>query len=148
VSNCYATGTVTGSNNVGGIAGEVVTGAIESCAALNPAIVRISSSTGTDFGRVAGSNSGALGANAAFSGMTANGGISFGGGALDGSGLAAGYGLGEISNPDTWFGWPFGENDATPWVWGADLYPAYPLPVLYWQTKAQIPAALPTHLQP
>ncbi len=65
VANCYATGSASGTDNAGGVAGTIVGGgALRNCAALNPWVRGT-----TNVGRVAGSNSGNMANNIAFSGM-------------------------------------------------------------------------------
>lgn len=90
VKNCYATGSVSGSTKVGGIAGDITYagggGNVRNCAALNPAIT----ATGADTGRVAGNNTGTLTSNYAFSGMKVNGIIVTNGTAADINGLDMG----------------------------------------------------------
>ncbi|MCL1925719.1 MAG: hypothetical protein FWF95_01105 [Syntrophorhabdaceae bacterium] len=145
VINCYATGKVSGENFVGGVAGSVVYGgSVTGCAALNPEIER-NSGANTTFGRVAGSTS-TLVNNVALSDMTPPGGIVFAGTASNKDG--ANITKGEAKTQTTYSGaprnWAFSGGDPK-WKWGGA---SYPLPVLYWQTGAQIPAALPDHLLP
>ena len=74
IENCYATGTVASTENVGGIvggftgAGDVIT--ISGCAALNPGVIALN--TNTSVGRVMGNptNGTTFSGNMAFSGMT------------------------------------------------------------------------------
>ena len=146
VINCYATGKVSGGEYVGGVAGSVVYGgSVTGCAALNPEIERTSPTILTTFGRVAGSTS-TLVNNVALSDMTPPGGIVFAGTASNKDG--ANITKGEAKTQTTYSGaprsWAFSGGDPK-WKWGGA---SYPLPVLYWQTGAQIPAALPDHLLP
>ena len=154
VINSYATGEVSGGNYVGGVAGYLGAGEVSGCAALNPAIERVSGSIGGDFGRVLGlNNSGvAQGDNAAFEDMLVLGAIV--------SGPASDENGADISGDDAkleisytaGLNWAFGVNPtdplipvaANPWKWGVANYP---LPVLSWQTPTQMPASLPGHLE-
>ena len=72
VTNCYATGAVSGLNNVGGVAGSAFAGSIVSnCVALNQSVMRAGGDSSTAFGRVVGytSENPTLTNNAAYSGM-------------------------------------------------------------------------------
>jgi len=65
VKNCYATGNITGWNFVGGIAGiNDGLGTVQNCVALNINIIRLASSTSTDFGRVAGDDASSMSVSA------------------------------------------------------------------------------------
>ena len=69
---CYATGTVSGANNIGGIVGRNGSnGIIETCIALNTNITV----SGSDFGRVAGSNTGPMAKNYGRNDMKVNGNV-------------------------------------------------------------------------
>jgi len=139
--NCYATGAVSsGGNGVGGIVGYIGTlppAIVENCVALNLSITS-ETGTGTDFGRVAGSNGGAMDNNWALGNMQAVG-VSFSGSStlsgLDGASITA---LEARTPAQTQYtNWDF-VSPVWKWVSGA-----YLLPVLNWQTSVP---AMPTHL--
>jgi uncharacterized protein (TIGR02145 family) len=71
IDNCYSTAAVSGANDVGGIAGSVITsGRIANNAALNPSVI----GTGSNVGRVSGRAATDSEGNVAFAGMlNANG---------------------------------------------------------------------------
>ncbi|MCL2066789.1 MAG: Ig-like domain-containing protein [Treponema sp.] len=59
VQYCYATGTVRGRNNVGGIAGDNQSGSyVVNCVAMNPSVTEESGSGGNGIGRVVSTNTG------------------------------------------------------------------------------------------
>jgi len=148
VSNCYATGEVSGNNNSGGIVGYVGDGSITDCAALNPEIVRLGGGS-SSFGRVAGYFfSGTLNNNAAFYDIkmgTTGVAPSDAHDGIHGDSDGGNYDEATVTAQD------FYDTDPLTWGFGANLWKwvggAYPLPVLDWQTGAQIPASLPLHLQ-
>jgi hypothetical protein len=90
ISSSYSTSAVSGEWYVGGVAGHVFNSTISNCSALNPAIVRTSGSTDTEFGRVAGSSlyTTLSSGNVAFAGMTVMGSIITYGTADDYNGLS------------------------------------------------------------
>ena len=158
--NCYATGEVSGNSRVGGVVGHFVDGYVTNCAALNQRIARLIGSSDMNFGRVAGriSGGGTLNNNVAFGALTAttDGVVSFSGGTVtnkDGANISnairpTSY-VSPVLPPLTPLNWPFGATNSSPWIWGGYINPDYPLPVLYWQTDAQIQSlASPTHLIP
>ena len=152
VTNSYATGEVSGYEYVGGVAGAVdSSSSVMNCAALNLIIKRNVLSVETTFGRVAGINDGGvLDGNVAFSGMIPGVGIAFGAGTAtdeDGEPIDATTAKTQTTYSGAPRNWAFGDDDANPWKWGGDVNANYPLPVLYWQTDAQISALPePTHL--
>ena len=157
IINSYSTGEVSGGNYVGGVAGFLGAGNVTACAALNPAIERASGSIGVNFGRVLGLNNSGVAQddNVAFEDMKVLGAI-ISGPASDENGadisrseaklevsynsLGLNWAFGGASDPSD----PFIPKSANPWRWGEANYP---LPVLYWQTPAQIPVSLPGHLR-
>ncbi|MCL1925848.1 MAG: hypothetical protein FWF95_01765 [Syntrophorhabdaceae bacterium] len=154
VSNCYATGEISGMNSLtGGIVGFLGSGLVTQCAALNPKIIR-EFGVDTTFGRVVGSSFGGdMTRNVAFDRMTVGGDstliISADETSPNGASIIKATATSKTyygSSPLSWIAaFP---NNGNPWKWGGDIKPGYQLPVLYWQTAAQIPAAIPTHLQP
>jgi hypothetical protein len=170
IANCYATGTVSGSNSnsfAGGLVGNsninspitncYATGAITSIGLVGGIAGTVNGSTKTEncaalnpsvvssnsLGRVAGQFvSGSTGNNnVAWEGMLLNN-------ALITDGLHNNINGKDISSEgaqdeDTYkgLGWKFGEDDDNPWKMGVG---AYPLPVFYWQNTA--PTANVEHL--
>ena len=133
---------------IGDIAGQVDNGHVSNCAALNPAITGYGFET--EFGRVAGANSGTLNNNIAWDGMSAEGGVSFWGlntgSGVDGEDIDKNNATTQATYqnaPLSGLGWDF--NSAAPvWKWGSS---GYDLPVLNWQTEMPLPAT-PAHLLP
>ncbi|MCL2738267.1 MAG: hypothetical protein FWE30_02355, partial [Bacteroidales bacterium] len=124
ISNCYATGNISGNDRVGGVAGYIVaSSSISNCAAFNPSITR-TSGTGTYFGRVVGFVVGTLTGNVARADMTAIGGFAFAGlYTADGfNGLDVNATT--LQTTYTGLGWLF--NDSTPagpWIWDTAGFP-------------------------
>ncbi|MCL2728300.1 MAG: hypothetical protein FWD56_07960 [Bacteroidales bacterium] len=122
-SNCYATGAVSGTSSVGGVAG-VNDGSINNCVALNQSI-----SASGFAGRVIGTNSGTRTNNAAWVNMLVRG-ATVSGAAGDKNG--ADMTLIEISSGDGTLGGRFSAPD---WVITAGK-----LPVLSSSQNSDIPA--------
>ena len=152
VINCYATGYLGGYNFVGGIAGSVVSslsGNVAGCSALNPAIERtLDVPSSVNFGRVAGyADVDTLISNVAWNNMwVVNAAMTqaitsrhYG---INGQGITKEDATRQGSYITYPLPWNIGNNN--PWKWGGI---GYPLPILYWQTEAQIPASLPEHLR-
>jgi len=138
VENCYATGAISGTNNVGGIVG-FSSGTVSNCAALNPSVNKEGSGGGTDFGRVAGCNEGTLGVNRAYENMTTTYPSGFGTigiGTINGANITAAYAKTSACYTDVGMEWNF----TTIWKMGTA---PYNLPVLQWQTTMP---AMPEHL--
>ena len=139
VSNCYATGAISGANYCGGIAGSNF-GTVSGCVALNPSITRESGGA-VSFGRVVGHNISSLNNNAALNNMVADGGISFSDSDINGTAITVAAAKMQSTYSGSPRNWPFGMSVASPWRWG--LSSSYPLPTLYWQAAMPI---LPEHL--
>ncbi|MDR1912298.1 MAG: hypothetical protein LBQ52_08155 [Helicobacteraceae bacterium] len=127
----YSEGNVSGDGNVSGIVGYIYSGAISNNAAINEKI------TGNaDVNRIVGNrNSGTVDNNFALETM-----IVVGSGANGNAGTnkpqaqlktREAY---ENATNNNGLGWKFGNDDESPWVWGA--FSGYPYPTLYWQTKS------------
>ena len=151
VLNCYTTGYLGGYNFIGGIAGSVSgsSSSIAGCIALNPALERTPENpSNTAFGRVAGHVYGnALKNNVAWNNMwvinaATTETITDNPDGINGHGITSANATKQGSYITSPLPWDVGNNN--PWKWGGT---GYPLPVLYWQTQAQIPASLPEHLQ-
>jgi hypothetical protein len=150
VTNCYATGEISGQGNIGGIAGGI-TGAgssITGSVALNSKVA--TSGVGLNLaGRIVGSNNlngATLSENAAFDGMAVEGTTPETGTASNRQGLNLTKANAKLQN--TYSGsprsWRFGSNEANPWKWGGT---SYPLPLLWHYDFNANSMTLPTHLQ-
>ena len=138
--NCYATGEIKGTNNVGGLVGiNNITATIRNCAALNNVIT---ATNGTTINRILAGGAATLQNNYAYEDMDVNGSKVISTNAASANGL-------DISKSDTTeqttyedsLGWVFNVTSG-PWKWGGD-FSLYTLPVLYWQTTYP---ELPVHL--
>ena len=151
VINCYATGYLSGDNFVGGVAGYVSgsSSSVASCAALNPAIERTNDNPSkTAFGRVVGYVYGkTLNNNVAWNDMwvinaNTTETITDNPYGINGQGISSENATKQNSYITYPLPWGVGNNN--PWKWGGA---GYRLPILYWQTIAQIPSSTPEHLQ-
>jgi hypothetical protein len=129
VSNCYASGNVSGYKNVGGVVGfNNGTGTVKNCVALSPAITR-NSGADTRFGRVVGDSTGTcIGSYARndmrFAGITQ--------GATSGSAHGTNVAVGTYKTQAFWtgtMGWSFGSSAGKPWKWDSTSG----LPVLWFR---------------
>jgi len=147
ITNCYATGGISGFNEVGGIVGSATSGAfIVGNVALNSFLhVRTMQSNITLYiGRVAGRADGTLSNNAGWSSMPFHrDGPSFVIEGHNGTGIS----IAQAKTLTTYSGsprsWGFSNTNDRPWQWGPSTYP---LPVLYWENQATL-GPLPSHLQ-
>ena len=78
--------------------------------------------------------------------MKVNGSAISGGvaGDKDGKGFSVAEAKTQATYAPSGLGWSFAGTEVSPWKW---MTAPYTLPVLFWQTAATIPAALPTHLE-
>ena len=148
ITNCYATGKVSGEQYVGGLVGSFEKNSkVENNFALNPSLNRVDVFFFHDaFGYVAGNSvpGNALDTNYVLDGMELPKPIGL---FLEGDPghepkinktYATSRAVYEVD-----LGWDFGNDDEHPWKWGGT---DYPLPVLYWQKPESYPD-LPEHLK-
>jgi len=116
VQNCYATGDITGVDHVGGVVGYNVSSTVQRCVALNTTIT----GSGTGFGRVVGfATTGLLLTNYANQDMNILGGGSF----TNPSNILVL--LSATQSPDWWATSPgvwsgvWGMTDTAPWQWNS-----------------------------
>jgi len=129
ITNSYATGAASGRESVGGVVGYMYGSKAENCVALNPIIICT-----YWFGRVVGhfESGSTLNDNMAFSGME----LHINNNDTEKNGEDINVAQAKTQNTYISKGWKFGTNDDNPWKMGVG---AYQLPVFYWQTSA--PAA-------
>ncbi|MDR0390219.1 MAG: hypothetical protein LBH73_09115, partial [Spirochaetaceae bacterium] len=127
ITGCYSTGTVSGAEYVGGIAGYIYSGYITNCAALNPTVTALTSGAGRVVGDIYGSGSSS--GNIAYAGMTpGDGGVTF---TTDTRNAGTGKSAGDLSTKAayTGLGWDFD----TVWEMGPGNGTYSNLPILKWQ---------------